>query len=44
MLHKLHYISQGATPNEHLKNIEAVLNAGIKLVQLRLKHFRRNVY
>ena len=44
MLHKLHYISQGATPNEHLNNIEAVLNAGIKLVQLRLKNISDEMY
>jgi thiamine-phosphate pyrophosphorylase len=44
MLHKLHYISQGATPNEHIKNIESVLNAGIKLVQLRLKNISEEMY
>jgi thiamine-phosphate pyrophosphorylase len=44
MLHKLHYISQGATPNEHIKNIESVLNAGIKLVQLRLKNILEEMY
>ena len=44
MLHKLHYISQGKTPNEHLKNIEAVLNAGVKLIQLRLKNTSENIY
>jgi len=44
MLHKLHYISQGITPNEHIKNIESVLNAGIKLVQLRLKNIPDEMY
>ena len=32
------YISQGATINEHLKNIEKVCEAGGKWVQLRLKN------
>ena len=44
MLHKLQYISQGTTPDEHLKNIEAALNAGIKLVQLRLKNISDEFY
>lgn len=38
MLHKLQYISQGLTPEEHLINIDNVLNAGVKLIQLRLKN------
>ncbi len=38
MLHKLQYISQGKTPEEHINNIHSVLEAGIKLVQLRLKN------
>lgn len=32
------YISQGATINEHLENIEKVCEAGCKWVQLRLKN------
>lgn len=35
---KLHYISQGNTPGEHLKNIEMACMQGASLVQLRLKN------
>ncbi len=38
MIHKLHYISQGETPEVHLKHIQKACNAGAKLVQLRLKN------
>lgn len=34
---KLHYISQGATTQEHLENIQKACNAGVELIQLRLK-------
>lgn len=44
MLHKLQYISQGSTPEVHLQNIEAVLNAGVKLIQLRLKNISDELY
>lgn len=37
-LPKLYYISQGRTPEEHIKGIEKVCLAGCKLVQLRLKN------
>lgn len=37
MVNKLHYISQGATPEEHLNNIQSACASGIELVQLRLK-------
>lgn len=37
MVSKLHYISQGATPQEHLNNIQSACASGIELVQLRLK-------
>lgn len=37
-MHKLIYISQGHNPNEHLRNIESALQAGVKHVQLRLKN------
>ncbi|MDN3666829.1 thiamine phosphate synthase [Algibacter miyuki] len=33
----LHYISQGATPQDHLNNIHSACAAGAELVQLRLK-------
>jgi thiamine-phosphate pyrophosphorylase len=38
MIHKLHYISQGETPEEHLENIQKVCVAGADWVQLRLKN------
>jgi thiamine-phosphate pyrophosphorylase len=44
MLHKLHYISQGSTPEIHVHNIESVLQAGVKLIQLRLKKCSDELY
>lgn len=38
MIPKLHYISQGTTPKEHLENIQKACSSGAELVQLRLKH------
>lgn len=38
MYHKLQYISQGTTSNEHLKNIQEALNAGCLWIQLRMKN------
>lgn len=35
---KLHYISQGNTPREHLENIQQACQSGTELVQLRLKN------
>lgn len=35
---KLHYISQGNTPKEHLENIQQACQSGAELVQLRLKN------
>ena len=35
---KLHYISQGSTPIEHLENIQKACASGAELVQLRLKN------
>lgn len=37
MIPKLHYISQGSSPEEHLENIQNACNSGSELVQLRLK-------
>lgn len=37
MIPKLHYISQGDSPKEHLENIQKACNSGAELVQLRLK-------
>jgi thiamine-phosphate pyrophosphorylase len=44
MLPKLQYISQGSTPEIHLRNIESVLQAGIKFIQLRLKNISDEHY
>jgi thiamine-phosphate pyrophosphorylase len=35
---KLHYISQGNSPEAHLENIQKACSAGAELVQLRLKN------
>ena len=35
---KLHYISQGNSPNEHISNIQKACSSGAELVQLRLKN------
>lgn len=37
MISKLHYISQGETPQEHLNNIQNACASGAELVQLCLK-------
>ena len=34
---KLHYISQGSSPKEHLDNIQRACTSGAELVQLRVK-------
>lgn len=34
---KLHYISQGDSPKQHLENIQKACSCGVELVQLRLK-------
>lgn len=34
---KIYYISQGATPKEHLQNIKSRVDAGVDWVQLRIK-------
>ena len=38
MISKLHYISQGKTPQEHLENLRRMCLAGADWVQLRLKN------
>ena len=38
MIPKLHYISQGSSPKEHLENIQKACASGSELVQLRLKN------
>jgi thiamine-phosphate pyrophosphorylase len=45
MLPKLYYISQGnGNPFSDLRNIESVLDAGVKLIQLRLKNITEGMY
>ena len=44
MLPKLQYISQGSSPDIHIQNIESALNAGVKLIQLRLKNISDDNY
>lgn len=43
MIPKLHYISQGKTPKEHLENIQKACASGAELVQLRLKNFSEDI-
>ena len=38
MIPKLHYISEGNSPNEHLENIQKACTSGAELVQLDLKN------
>ncbi|MDR7128977.1 thiamine-phosphate pyrophosphorylase [Algoriphagus sp. 4150] len=38
-MYRFQFISQGQTPEEHLKNCKEVLNAGGKWIQLRMKNF-----
>lgn len=44
MLPKLQYISQGATPVMHLMHVESALDAGVRLIQLRLKNSSDELY
>tara|TARA_B100000795_G_C22803739_1_gene443468 strand:+ start:3219 stop:3860 length:642 start_codon:yes stop_codon:yes gene_type:complete len=44
MIPKLHYISQGISPKEHLENIQKACSAGAELVQLRLKNISEKKY
>lgn len=37
LIPKLHYVSSGSSPKEHLENIQKACGAGAELVQLRLK-------
>ncbi len=41
---KLHYISQGNTPKEHLENIQKACSSGAELVQLRLTNVSDKKY
>ena len=40
---KLHYISQGNSPKEHLVNIQKACSSGAELVQLRLKNVSKKM-
>ncbi len=44
MIPKLHYISQGSSPKEHLDNIQKACSSGVELVQLRLKNISKKDY
>jgi thiamine-phosphate pyrophosphorylase len=44
MLPKLQYISQGGSPGMHLTHIQSALDAGVTLIQLRLKNSTDDVY
>ena len=44
MIPKLHYISQGISPKEHIENIQKACSAGAELVQLRLKNLSEKKY
>ena len=41
---KLHYISQGNSPKEHLENIQKACTSGAELVQLNLKNISEKKY
>ncbi len=43
MISKLHYISQGKSPEEHLKNIQNACSSGAETVQLRLKNVEEQI-
>lgn len=43
-MHKLYYISQGATPEQHIKHIRNVCESGVRMVQLRLKNITQETY
>jgi thiamine-phosphate pyrophosphorylase len=44
MIPKLHYISEGSSPKEHLENIQKACSSGSELVQLRLKNVSKKEY
>ncbi|SDW92023.1 thiamine-phosphate diphosphorylase [Lutibacter oricola] len=41
---KLHYISQGNSPKEHIENIQKACTSGVELVQLNLKNISNKKY
>jgi thiamine-phosphate pyrophosphorylase len=44
MIPKLHYISQGKLPEEHIQNIQKACSAGAELVQLRIDNLSEKKY
>jgi len=44
IISKLHYISQGNSPEEHLLNIQKACSSGAELVQLRIKNISEKKY
>ncbi|ARV14119.1 thiamine phosphate synthase [Polaribacter sp. SA4-12] len=44
MIPKLHYISQGASPKEHLENIQKACSSGAELVQLNIHNISEKKY
>jgi thiamine-phosphate pyrophosphorylase len=44
MIPKLHYISQGASPKEHLENILKACSSGAELVQLSINNISEKKY
>lgn len=43
-MQSIYYISQGQTPEQHLKHIEMACRAGCRLIQLRLKQVSESIY
>ena len=43
MISKLHYITQGATPEQHLACVQKACASGADWIQLRLKGFEEPV-
>jgi len=41
---KLHYVSQGNSPKEHIENIQKACTSGVELVQLRLENVSEKKY
>ena len=44
MIPKLHYISQGISPKEHIENIQKACSSGAELVQLNIHNISENKY
>ena len=44
MIPKLHYISQGVSPKEHIENIQKACSSGAELVQLNINNLSEKKY